>query len=180
MKKLIEKESNARKECKDRKDYTNIFLMILVGITLFTFLSPAAAFSDVSQEHPNSPAIEYFAESGVIIGQGNSDSFTPESLLNRAEWMSIMMRHFQLSPSTDEFNNCFPDVGSEWFAAAVCYSVGQGWIKGYQAGPEAGKFIPINKRCINWCAGKYFCNDLKKSFRPTLLHEVIVYEGYFH
>jgi len=104
----------------------------------------AADFSDVPVSHPHQLAIEYLAEQQIFMGQGNTDRFDPNGLINRAEFAVILARYLQADLSDAELGYCFPDVHDEWFAAAVCYAHRQGWIQGYSAGPEAGQFIPVN------------------------------------
>lgn len=122
--------------------------IIIVSILASIFLQPMfanAEFSDVPQNHPNRLAVDYLSGLDIIRGQANSSSFDPLGNLNRAEWAVILTRYLGVDPNPANYSNCFPDVSDEWFAAAVCYASEQGWIKGYQAGPEAGKFIAFNQ-----------------------------------
>lgn len=104
----------------------------------------ARDFRDIESDHPNHIAVDYLSDQEVIRGQGESTRFDPDGLLNRAEWPVILARQAQVDPSLSEYSLCFPDVATEWFAPAVCYAVEQGWVKGYQAGPEEGRYIPTN------------------------------------
>ena len=35
------------------------------------------------------------------------------------------------SPSEAQYKNCFPDVGTEWYARYVCFAKEMGWVEGY-------------------------------------------------
>src|SRR3989344_3043628 len=43
-----------------------------------------------------------------------------------------------------------------------------------------GKFIPVNKRCINWSVWKNLRDLCKQTLCSSFLYKVIMYEGYFH
>lgn len=117
------------------------------ALCLFTAVASSAfasVFKDVSQSHPNSLAVEYLSETEVIQGQGNGERFVPNGYLNRAEWAAILHRYAGVSESIVASRNCFPDVRDEWFAKAVCRAAREGWVKGYQAGEQRGRFLPSN------------------------------------
>lgn len=123
------------------------FLPILIAvasIAVFSWQSVSAQFSDVSVDHPNAIAIRYLNDLEVLLGQGGAYELRPQQLLNRAEWATMLVRQARADAAATHFALCFPDVAVEWFAGAVCYAKEQGWVKGYQAGPEAGKFMPVN------------------------------------
>jgi|CXWL01.1.fsa_nt_gi hypothetical protein len=101
-------------------------------------------FVDVSGQDPYRAAIDYLSDEGIIEGQGESGRFDPDGPLNRAEWAVILDRAVGEEPSADEYGFCFPDVTDEWYAAAVCFAQHKGWMKGYQAGPDEGLFVPVN------------------------------------
>ncbi len=92
-----------------------------------------AAFNDVSAGHANVNAIEYLQSEGVIGGYSDG-SFRPGAEINRAEMMKILVEGQGISPSLDEYNNCFPDVSTEWFAPYVCYAKANDWVGGYPDG----------------------------------------------
>jgi len=121
---------------------SNTAAALLLSLLLATPV--AADFVDVPQDHPNTLAIEYLTTLEILQGQGNGISFAPRLLVNRAEWAMILLRIEQAELEEGEYQNCFPDVRDEWFAGAVCFAAEMEWIKGYQAGPEAGRFIPTN------------------------------------
>ena len=48
--------------------------------------------------------------------------------------IKILVESTGITPSHHTFNNCFSDVGEEWFAPYVCYAQWAGWIEGYADG----------------------------------------------
>ncbi len=107
--------------------------------------SSAGSFQDIPSGHPNEVATSYLADQGIFQGQRNQSRFDPNGVINRAEWAVILLRAVDTPGSENAPQTCFPDVQFDWFAQAVCYANQQGWIKGYQSGPEAGRFIPWNQ-----------------------------------
>ncbi len=100
-------------------------------------------FSDVDPSTEHADAIAFLKSEEMIEGYSNG-SFKPEKSINRAELLKIFVEGKGLSPDEDLYNNCFPDVESEWFAKYVCYAESQGWVEGY---PD-GNFLPgqnVNK-----------------------------------
>jgi len=107
--------------------------MILQPLLLLLLLTPAvteAGFSDVSVHHTNTAAIEYVQEQGIVRGYPDG-TFGPSRSINRAEFTKIIIESLYDSPSG---TNCFPDVGTEWFAEYVCYAKTLGIIGGYPDG----------------------------------------------
>jgi len=122
--------------------------LLLVSSILIPSLTPIVAqtlpFPDVSQEMDTYTAIEYLFLQNLL--RGNEDgTFKPLDKLNRAEWAVVLVRLAGANPSLEDYNNCFPDVKEEWFAAAVCLAKELGWIKGYQAGDLAGLYAPARQ-----------------------------------
>lgn len=89
--------------------------------------------------HENRVAIQYLADNNVISGYPDG-TFKPEQNINRAELMKIITEASGKVVNSSQYNNCFPDVTDEWFAAYVCYAKEQNWIQGY---PD-GMFKPAN------------------------------------
>ena len=98
----------------------------------------AANFSDVSGS-PNAIAIQYLSDKGVIGGYPDG-TFRPRNTVNRAELAKFLVGGTGATPSVSQYNNCFPDVTTEWFAPFVCYAKAQGWVAGY----SDGTFRPSN------------------------------------
>ena len=54
--------------------------------------------------------------------------------------MKILIEATGITPDPSIYNNCFPDVASDWYAPYVCYAKEQNWVQGY----EDGAFKPVN------------------------------------
>jgi S-layer homology domain len=110
----------------------------VVNPLLYSNMDPSSVtitgFPDVSTSHPNGDAIFGLANMGMIKGYPDG-TFKPDGDINRAELIKMvtLMRVITI-PQVADYNNCFPDVGSEWFAAYVCYAETVGWIQGYPDG----------------------------------------------
>lgn len=90
-------------------------------------------FSDISDSNANYDAIMYLYDTGVIRGYDDG-TFKPDNAVNRAELLKILVEGNDVTPSVDEYNNCFPDVTNDWYAPYVCYAKEQGWVGGYPDG----------------------------------------------
>ncbi|MBD3330216.1 hypothetical protein GF354_01650 [Candidatus Peregrinibacteria bacterium] len=110
----------------------------VVNPLLYAHMDPEAVnvtgFPDVGMDHPNRDAIFGLANMGIIKGYPDG-TFKPDGDINRAELtkMVTLMRVVTI-PQVEDYNNCFPDVASEWFAPYVCYAKNVGWIQGYPDG----------------------------------------------
>lgn len=93
----------------------------------------AKVFSDIPSHHPNYKAIKFLKEKSVISGYEDG-SFQPERTVNRAELLKIIVASKNLELDSTQYQNCFPDVSTQWFAPFVCYAKHQGWVKGYPDG----------------------------------------------
>ena len=111
-----------------------LFVFVLLTSTAF-----ASVLSDING-NKNETAITYLYDHGVIQGYPDG-TFQPERTVNRAELLKILVGGKGVIPTTDTYNNCFPDVTDEWFAPWVCYAKTQGWVEGY---PD-GTFKPANE-----------------------------------
>ncbi len=95
------------------------------------------------EQHRNRNAIRYLYQSQVISGYPDL-TFRPDTTVNRAELIKILVGGQGKNPDAEQFRNCFPDVKEEWFAPYICYAKTAGWISGY---PD-GEFKPsreVNK-----------------------------------
>lgn len=98
--------------------------------------------TDIAQ-HRNRNAIRYLYRNRVISGYPDL-TFRPDTTVNRAELMKILVGGQGKNPDPEQFRNCFPDVEEEWFAPYICYAKTAGWVSGY---PD-GEFKPgqeVNK-----------------------------------
>ena len=74
-------------------------------------------------------AVSVLTERGIVKGYSDR-TFRPEHLVNRAEFVKIMMQ-FSASSVDNMSGDCFPDVSSgEWYAKFVCAAKLQGIIRG--------------------------------------------------
>jgi len=99
---------------------------------LFIF-SNAFAFSDIGSNNLHKNAIEYLSRHSVVSGFSDGE-FKPQQWITRAELSKIIVGARGESPSPREFNSCFGDVASEWFARFVCFAQNENWISGYPDG----------------------------------------------
>ncbi|MFC1615668.1 S-layer homology domain-containing protein [Patescibacteria group bacterium] len=115
------------------------FSATTVHASLYTQIAGALEnmqfFPDVALDHPNHIAISWMADEGAINGYPDG-TFKPNGLVNRAELMKMVLPEV---PEGD-YQNCFPDVTTEWFAPYVCYGLERGFVNGY---PD-GTFKPAN------------------------------------
>lgn len=90
-------------------------------------------FSDLASNHRNFKAIAYLKEKAVISGYPDG-TFRPETIVNRAELIKILVGGKNIEPNILQYHNCFPDVSNQWFAPYVCYAKTTGWVSGYPDG----------------------------------------------
>lgn len=113
----------------------------LTVFTLFALLflpvQMSEAFTD-TQGHYNEDAIDYLYEKGVVEGYDDG-SYAPEGTINRAEFVKILIE--SKYPGQEYGTNCFPDVGTGWYAPYVCYAEDLRVIEGY----DDGYFKPANE-----------------------------------
>jgi hypothetical protein len=111
-------------------------LAILVFISLYT---PANAFNDVDSDNQFYESISSFEKINIIKGYEDG-IFKPESKITRAEFLKIVVElKYKIESLTNEdYRNCFPDVGTEWYANIVCYSKETELIRG----DSDGNFYP--------------------------------------
>lgn len=128
--------------------------IILTGLALFSFFLIAASgtiqnrlglanslasstFSDVPDTHPNSEAVNYLQTNGIVEGYSDG-TYRPDNPINRAEFTKIITEAYYKGQATG--SDCFPDVGTGWFAKYVCFDKVHNIIAGY---PD-GTFKPAN------------------------------------
>lgn len=88
------------------------------------------AFDDVASRHPYQTAVAQLKGDGVIQGYPDG-KFRPDSTINRAEFLKIVVGAIEKNPSG---SGCFKDVGDEWFAKYVCAAKARGIVNGYGDG----------------------------------------------
>ncbi|MBT3865264.1 S-layer homology domain-containing protein [Candidatus Peregrinibacteria bacterium] len=114
---------------------------IVVSLVLLFSLSTqsvfAGVFSDVPEDHGNYQAIEFLKNNGYINGYPDN-TFKPDSAINRAEAVTILVSAADLDLSTTEIV-LFGDVPSEqWFFPYVMTAHDNGIV----SGDKDGRFRP--------------------------------------
>ncbi len=104
-----------------------------------TSLLKKSPFSDVKLDDKHYPAIEYLYDQKVFQGYADG-TFQPSKTINRAELLKILVEGKGVSPDASQYQNCFPDVKSDWYSKYVCYAKEAGWVSGY----ADGNFRPGN------------------------------------
>lgn len=116
------------------------FVRVLAGFALSAVLITNiafAAFSDVPNTHPNYEAIMYVQAQNIVEGYADG-TFHPDNPINRAEFTKIITEAYYQGQATGD--NCFSDVGTEWFAKYICFDKSFNFIIGY----SDGSFHPAN------------------------------------
>lgn len=90
-------------------------------------------FNDLEVLHKNFAAIHFLKNEGVLSGYEDG-SFKPDNTVNRAELLKILVEGQGVTPDEQQYQNCFPDVTTEWYAKYVCYAKEEGWVSGYPDG----------------------------------------------
>ncbi len=124
-----------------KKRLLSLFLIFVCAIlsfqiTVFAVVSEKP-FTDVFAANQYSEAINYLYENGIIDGYTDG-TFKPENEINRAEFLKILVAAKIGEPDAVQYNNCFTDVKTDWYAPSVCYAKSVEWIVGY----EDGSFKP--------------------------------------
>jgi len=106
-----------------------------------TYMAFTDTFPDVPTTHLNFAAVAMLVDDGTIQGYPDG-TFKPDGQVNRAELMKMTVGMFFPQPAGDisAYQNCFPDVKTDWYAYYVCKGKELGWIEGY---PD-GTFKPGN------------------------------------
>jgi len=107
-------------------------------------------YSDGPWDQKTTIAVSVLTDQNVL--RGNADgTFRANTLLNRAEFITIVMRlKGGASGSTDL--SCFPDVSSSaWYAADVCVAKAAGYVRGNaQAGVSSDRWRFEPSRSIQY------------------------------
>jgi len=94
-------------------------------------------FDGVESTHPNYEAINYIQAQNIVDGYPDG-TFRPDNPINRAEFTKIIIAAYY--PGQAAGSDCFPDVGTEWFAKYICFAKTHDVLSGY---PD-GNFLPGN------------------------------------
>lgn len=166
---------------------------LCIGALLFAAVPVAAfaSFSDVSPAHPNTDAIQYVQEQGIVSGYADG-TFRPDQKINRAEFTKIMVGASLPEGDADcgltwdtNTDRPFVDVNKrDWFAHDVCRAYMGGLITGYGDGTfhpeqsinfvEAAKIIarafdlPVSSDAKVWYKGYVDALANRKSIPVTI------------
>ncbi len=108
----------------------SMFFSGFVGTSFAQDTATKASFEDVVMEHPNEAAIAYLKSKGIVKGYDDG-TFLPDTTINRAEFMKIIIGAAILDP---QGSGCFTDVKDEWFAKYICEAKNKGYVSGYPDG----------------------------------------------
>jgi hypothetical protein len=109
---------------------------LLIAAFLVPFAAFALDYSNTTERYSDAPfskaetaGISLLTNAGAL--EGNPDgTFRPARLLNRAEFLKIVLASADISTSPDN-PNCFPDVrSSDWFSQYVCEAKERGIVQG--------------------------------------------------
>lgn len=105
-------------------------LLLIVSVLLNTFSAYAAGFSDVSNTTPNSTAIFYLQDHGIVKGYDDG-TFKPANNVNRAELLKIIIEGSKIKLDITE-HTPFNDLDyTQWYAPYIEKAYAEGWINGY-------------------------------------------------
>jgi len=90
-------------------------------------------FTDLSYLDEYYDAVTALVDEGIFEGYPDG-SFQADGDINRAELLKILIEGQELNPNEAVYKDCFPDVGTDWYAKYVCYAADQGWVGGYPDG----------------------------------------------
>lgn len=103
-------------------------------MTLTTLASAAYDFTDVSDDNPYVSAIRWGKQSQVLNGYPDG-TFQPDRVVNRAEFLKIVLQAKGIDVSQSNGSSGFIDVDENgWYAPFVRYAKEQGIIQGYADG----------------------------------------------
>lgn len=109
------------------------FILVISLLTQGPFAY--AQFSDVSPTHQNSQAIEYLQNAKIINGY-NDGTFKPDNLVNRVEFLKIILEGSHIPLDKNE-NTILPFTDTEdsaWYAPYLRKAYAEGIIVGYPDG----------------------------------------------
>ncbi len=121
-----------------------IFITIALIIFSLSHVIADSSFNDIQNEHENLDAIEYLKQNNIAGGYSDG-TFKPENLINRAEFIKIVIGAYF---NEEEINNCVsnntqphwayvfsPDVlKNEWYAKYICMAKVNNIAVGYPDG----------------------------------------------
>ncbi len=144
-----------------------IKFMISMGLLLpatalaLSFVDQSNDYADAPFNSAESAGISVLTELGAVGGYADR-TFRPNRILNRAEFLKIVLRsHPDAGVTEEDAANCFPDVGQwDWFSMYVCYAKEHGIVDGY---PD-GTFGPGNT--VNYAEALKILGELYDVITP--------------
>ncbi|MFA5829889.1 MAG: S-layer homology domain-containing protein [Candidatus Gracilibacteria bacterium] len=115
-----------------KKSFARILLVAII-LNLAGSTAYASGFLDVSATTPNSEAILYLQDHGIIKGYDDG-TFKPEKAVNRAELLKIIIEGSKINLDVSTVTP-FKDIDyAQWYAPYVKKAYASGWISGYADG----------------------------------------------
>lgn len=105
-----------------------------------------AGFTDLPKDYAHCEVVEFVKNAGIMTGNANG-TFAPNAPLQRDQVAKISLETFNLFNKNSDYcggSPAFPDVPkSQWSYQYICRGADLGMIKGYTAGPNVGKYVPV-------------------------------------
>ncbi|MCX6735290.1 MAG: S-layer homology domain-containing protein [Candidatus Peregrinibacteria bacterium] len=118
------------------RNIKNILAKVLLTVLVFNLsvvTAFASGFSDISSTTPNSEAILYLQDHGIVKGYDDG-TFKPTRDVNRAELLKIIIEGSKIQLDVTD-TTPFKDIDySQWYAPYVKKAYSEGWINGYNDG----------------------------------------------
>ena len=110
-------------------------LLLPATALALSFVDQSNDYADAPFNSADSAGISVLTELGAVGGYADR-TFRPNRILNRAEFLKIVLRsHPDAAVSEEDAGNCFPDIGQwDWFSMYVCYAKEHGIVGGYPDG----------------------------------------------
>jgi len=97
-------------------------------------LEPVAmvpGFKDVPADYWVADCVKNLAADGILVS-GDDVYFRPESPINRAEFLKLVMKSYYADGAEYDGSSCFRDVGDgAWYALFICSAKDAGIVSGY-------------------------------------------------
>ena len=118
------------------KHFSKIFSLCLIVVLSCQVVFAAQKFTD-TDGHKYEESIQNLKNDGAVHGYDDG-SFRPDQPINRAEFTKIILE--AMNVNVRRYEDCFFDVGNDWFAKYVCTAKSLKIVEGY---PD-GTFKPEN------------------------------------
>lgn len=126
------------------KNTKSFLATLLIAVLFIPSVATAATFNDVPETHKHYVAVEYL-KGAEVIGGYDDGTFKPDSTINRAEVLKIILQGSNIESSDLTGESEFSDVQKDaWFAKYIIKAKEIGIVKG---NPD-GSFAPgrsVNK-----------------------------------